>query len=319
MGTDGGDWIYEGEMSLQCTNIDGDDGIGGRRMRYRRSIVKMHPKIAAQWHPTRNGNRTPDEFTAGSNYRAWWKCPVAKDHQWQATIKSRRIRGCPCCSGKTVVRSNCFATTHPKLAAQWHPTKNGNRTPAEFTAGSNYRAWWKCPVAKDHEWQATITSRRLRGCPCCAGKEVVKSNCVATTHPKLAAQWHPTKNERGPDRFTAGSKYKAWWQCPVVKDHEWQATIGHRQRGRNCPYCYNERRWGDGGSTWTGYGEISGTYWASIKSHARQRDDRKFNITIQYAWNLFIEQGRMCSLTGQLLTMLDHKGKTASLARLSHF
>jgi hypothetical protein len=27
----------------------------------------------------------------------------------------------------------------------------------------------------------------------------------------------------------------------------------------------------------------------------------------------------MCSLTGQLLTMLDHKGKTASLARLSHF
>ena len=206
--------------------------------------------------------------------------------------------------------------THPKIAAQWHPIKNGNRTPDEFTSGSHYRAWWKCPVAKDHEWQVTIKSRKIRGCPCCAGKAVVTSNCLATTHPKIAAQWHPTKNDRTPDEFTAGSKYKAWWRCPVVKDHEWQATIVHRKMGRNCPYCYNERRWGDGGSTWTGYGEISGTYWASIKCHARQRDDGKFNITKQYAWNLFIEQGRKCSLTGQLLTMLDHRGKTASLDRI---
>ena len=52
-------------------------------------------------------------------------------HEWQATVNDRSTGyGCPVCSGNTVLAGyNDLATTHPELAKQWHPTKNGNKTP----------------------------------------------------------------------------------------------------------------------------------------------------------------------------------------------
>lgn len=39
-----------------------------------------------------------------------------------------------------------------------------------------------------------------RGCPCCANHIAVKGkNDLATTHPQLAKEWHPTKNTLRPD------------------------------------------------------------------------------------------------------------------------
>ena len=93
-----------------------------------------------EWHPTKNGDLTPYNVVAGSDLKVWWKCDVADDHEWEATIDKRTSgRGCSCCCGFTVVKSNCLATTCPELAAQWHPTKNGDLKPENFTAGSNKR------------------------------------------------------------------------------------------------------------------------------------------------------------------------------------
>ena len=62
-----------------------------------------------------------------------------------------------------------MAITHPDLAAQWHPTKNGDLTPQDVVAGTNKRIWWKCPEAPDHEWRATGSGRVIgSGCPACA-------------------------------------------------------------------------------------------------------------------------------------------------------
>jgi len=38
------------------------------------SLVERFPTVAAQWHPTRNGNLRPDQVSAGSNTKAWWRC-----------------------------------------------------------------------------------------------------------------------------------------------------------------------------------------------------------------------------------------------------
>lgn len=46
-----------------------------------------------------------------------------------------------------------------------------------------------------------------------------------------------------------------------------------------------------------GYGEIYATHWNDIKYSAKQRN-LKFDISIEYVWELFIKQGRKCSLTG---------------------
>jgi hypothetical protein len=59
-----------------------------------------------------------------------------------------------------------LATTNPKLAAEWHPTKNGDLTPSSVMSGSNKKVWWKC--GEGHEWQAVISSRsKGAGCKEC--------------------------------------------------------------------------------------------------------------------------------------------------------
>ena len=134
---------------------------------------------------------------------------------------------------------NNLYITHINIAAQWHPTKNGNLKPTDFVAGSHKKVWWKCDVSPDHEWEAQIRSRLvLSNCPCCSGRKVVLSNCLATTHPEIAAQWHPSKNgQLTPYNTSYGSERKIWWKCNIASDHEWQATISNRIKGRGCSCC----------------------------------------------------------------------------------
>ena len=78
------------------------------------------------------------------------------------------VRVAPVCWGRTVVKSNCIATTHPNLAKQWHPTKNGDLTPFDVARGSHKKIWWKCDKGEDHEWKTSASDRsRGRDCPFC--------------------------------------------------------------------------------------------------------------------------------------------------------
>ncbi|MCJ8337715.1 MAG: zinc-ribbon domain-containing protein, partial [Pseudomonadales bacterium] len=212
-------------------------------------LATNQPGLITECHPTKNGAITPWDVVAGSHHKAWWKCPAAEDHEWlaQVSLRTRKEhpRGCPCCSGRNVVKSNCLATIHPELITQWHPTKNGYLTPWDVVPGSNRKIWWQCPVAKDHEWEAQVCRRtdkeNPRGCPCCSGRKVVASNCLATNHPELIEQWHPIKNGTlTPRDVVPGSDRKVWWQCPVTKDHVWQAQVSRRTNRKNpsgCPCC----------------------------------------------------------------------------------
>ena len=58
---------------------------------------------------------------------------------------------------------------YPDLAAQWHPTRNGQLRPQQVTTGSGKKVWWRCPA--DHDWEAVVYSRTKAGtgCPVCAG------------------------------------------------------------------------------------------------------------------------------------------------------
>ena len=136
-----------------------------------------------------------------------------------------------------------MAITHPKITKQWHPTKNGNLTPYDVTAGSGKKIWWKCNVFDDHEWESTIYDRtrndnRRIFCPCCSGKKAVLSNCLVTTHPELSKQWHPIENyDLTPYSVTAGSNKKVWWQC-LVCNCKWKISVNNRtSNGSNCPIC----------------------------------------------------------------------------------
>ena len=136
-----------------------------------------------------------------------------------------------------------LAVKNPELAKLWHPTRNGDLTPAQVTPGSDRKVWWKC--SRGHEWEASIGSRaRGRGCPYCAkekiGKKIRKaalkrSGSLVDRDPELAKEWHPTKNgELTPTQVTPGNGKKVWWRCS--RKHEWEAVINDRTRGTGCPY-----------------------------------------------------------------------------------
>jgi len=201
------------------------------------SIADTFPDISAQWHPTRNGDLTPDQLPAGSQKRVWWRCELG--HQWEAAISNRTYNstGCPVHAGRKLHAGyNDLATRFPAVAAQWHPTRNGDRTPDQVLAGTEGRAWWRCDLG--HEWETTVSHRTSKGngCPVCSGQKLLPGyNDLATRFPDIAAQWHPTRNgDLRPDRVATGSNRRVWWRC--AEGHEWQAKVGDRtSQGNGCP------------------------------------------------------------------------------------
>jgi hypothetical protein len=174
-------------------------------------LATLFPLVAAEWHPTKNGNLTPDKIVAKSHSKVWWLCPKAADHEWQATVNNRTNgRGCPHCVGKKVSVTNSLAVLFPGIATEWHPTKNGRLTPDKVVAGSHEKFWWRCAQGTDHEWQATLANRTHKtsatGCPFCRGLQVSITNSLAALFPDIAAEWHSTKNgSLTPEQVVAGS------------------------------------------------------------------------------------------------------------------
>lgn len=148
------------------------------------------------------------------------------------------------------------------------------------------------------------------------------------THERLLQEWS-TKNDKPLDAYTKWSHAKVWWKCSVCS-HEWQAIIGNRRGNKSgCPACRKLKFRGNKNPAWTGYGELSGGRWCQIKMEATEaRRSRRykshtalpFEITIEYAWNLFLKQNRKCALSGKPLLMwgkIDGKYTgTASLDRI---
>ena len=135
-------------------------------------LATLFPDIAAQWDTERNGSLRPDQVTSFSNRRVWWRCTLG--HEWQAVVAARVVEnsGCPYCAGRRVLAGfNDLATLHPKIAAQWDATLNGNLSPEMVTPGSHKRVWWRC--SEGHVWKTAVYSRTGKqkcGCPVCAGK-----------------------------------------------------------------------------------------------------------------------------------------------------
>lgn len=199
-------------------------------------MATTHPELALEWHPEKNAPRTPQTVFAGLGSKVWWRDVLG--HEWQATGNSRTSgAGCPICSGQRVLEGfNDLGTRDPKLAAEWHPDRNGELKPSLVPVSTARRVWWMCAVG--HEWQAIVSSRSMgTGCPVCGGQKVLAGfNDLATRRAELAASWHYSKN--GELTAAAVSEYsnkKVWWKCP--DHHEWLSTVNNRAHGQGCPVC----------------------------------------------------------------------------------
>lgn len=79
--------------------------------------------------------------------------------------------------------------------------------------------------------------------------------------------------------------------CGTVRDVV-GASLVHK-RSTSCG-CENYRKIS------TGHGDISGTYWGRCRNRAK-KDGIEFDISIEYAWNLFQNQQGKCAISGEAI------------------
>ena len=207
------------------------------------SLLLHAPEIAAEWHPIRNGFLRPTYISYGSKVEAWWFCSLG--HAYPAKINNRVCNktGCPYCNGKKVLPGfNDLSTICPEIAAEWHPSLNGDLSPSEVTRSSSKQVMWLCPLG--HAYPARIHSRTSHntGCPYCSGNKVLPGfNDLSTICPEIAAEWHPSLNgDLSPSEVTRSSSKQVMWLCPL--GHAYPARINSRtSRDSGCPYCSGKK------------------------------------------------------------------------------
>ena len=207
----------------------------GKRLSKDYNFAALFPSQAKEWHPTKNGKKKPAEYFPKANKKVWWQC--SNGHSYDMLVSERAAgKNCPICSGKRVTDENSLERKLPKIAKEWHMSKNGALTPSKVTASSGKKVWWICN--KGHEYQAYVYQRKAgSGCPYCSGRYATFTSSISTTHPELLKEWHPVKNKNlSPTKYRAGSGKLIWWLCP--NGHEWNASINSRAgQGTGCPKC----------------------------------------------------------------------------------
>lgn len=63
------------------------------------SLSTLFPEIAKEWHPSRNGDLSPDKILAMSGKKVWWQCKRDPKHEWRTEVAARTSSGreCPGC------------------------------------------------------------------------------------------------------------------------------------------------------------------------------------------------------------------------------
>ena len=216
------------------------------------SITNTRPDVAEQWDYEKNSPLTPNMFSIGSTEKVWWICTrCGKSYRTMINHKNRHdSRVCPECanvkSGRSftlgvVNKVGSLRKTHPDLALEFHPTKNGELTPDNITAGKFKDVWWKC-LKCGFEWEASPNNRKKGvGCPHCSGRVPMPGvDDLLTVNPELCKEWDYRKNTISPSEVLPGSGKKVWWKC-LKCGHEWETAIRTRKL-HGCPKCNHKRK-----------------------------------------------------------------------------
>ena len=85
---------------------------GKRVLKGFNDLSSAYPEIAKQWHPTENGNITPDQVTAHSNKKWYWLCD--KGHVYEMSTYNRvNGQNCPYCNNRRLLVG--YNTNHGEI------------------------------------------------------------------------------------------------------------------------------------------------------------------------------------------------------------
>jgi len=188
-------------------------------------LATTHPELAMEAH-----GWDPQKLSSGSNRKVEWICRLA--HIWVTSVAHRSIgkTGCPYCRNlKLLLGFNDLSTRFPSVAQEadgWDPES--------VVFGTAKKCKWVCQFG--HRWTTTVVSRTRdgRGCPNCAGQQVIVGvNDLKTTHPEVA------KTAYGWDTsavMAGNSTKRLQWLCDL--GHVYIKSVSNRAlRGDGCPIC----------------------------------------------------------------------------------
>jgi hypothetical protein len=107
----------------------------------------------------------PHSLNTKSKKEAWWICKLHGAYKKKISDRAKGL-GCIICSNTKRAESvrlarlnknGSFKDKFPHLVEQWHPSKNEDKKPEDFSVGSHQKIWWRC--RNGHEWLQSINSR----------------------------------------------------------------------------------------------------------------------------------------------------------------
>jgi hypothetical protein len=198
-------------------------------------LIKAYPEVAAQWCYRKNCGFGPEDFSYGSKVKVWWQCEFRHVYDMRILDRTLRQENCPYCSNKRVSPETSLGRLFPAIAKEWHKSKNGNKTPADFTAHSSKSAVWQCRKNLKHVWTALIKSRTVgSGCPHCHDERLLD----LSNYPKQLKLFDKKKNP-GVDPKKLTTTQAIWWRCGKGPDHSWCKPFRKQAEVLVCPFCTN--------------------------------------------------------------------------------
>lgn len=138
----------------------------GYRVNKTNCLEIRNPKLAKEWHPTLNGNLTPNDVYFQSTKKYWWLGSCG--HEWKSDVRNRNEGiGCPICCNKLIVKGiNDIWTTNPKLASLLLNHEDGYK----YSKGSSVKLNWKCPDCGEIIKNKAPSTVKVQGlsCPVCS-------------------------------------------------------------------------------------------------------------------------------------------------------
>lgn len=222
-------------------------------------LTTTHPSIAKEWNYKRNGNKKPEQFTAGSNKKVSWTIDVEKygktwHLEWEDKISIRALQnaGCPFITNKKLLKGfNDFETwckhnDMEYLLDEWDYKKN-TKSPSEYLDGGGESVYWIKTLENINgekiiaTWKSPIYIRKKGHSDpfsCCPPRKVLKNyNDLATTHPDLINEWDFENNTESPYDITFASNKKVFWICPICGKSFKSSVIQRTNGQRSCPDC----------------------------------------------------------------------------------
>ena len=213
-----------------------------------KKVSKKNPKVsetkyAKIWDYDKN-ELGPENFTTGSDKKAWWKCNKCK-LSWDSAIQSicnpNTDTGCPFCALKRASYFHNLELKFPIQAKQFLIDKNGIH-PSKITPGSQKIYWWKCDnnhIFENSPLNMTRTYfKEKQHCDYCpGGNKAWPGESFGDLYPNLVKEIDRNKNKDF-DEFSVkpGSQKKINWICK--KKHKWKTSIYSRAiEGHGCKRC----------------------------------------------------------------------------------